>query len=268
VNSQANQSVLARGGGIKGRGLLQRNHDTPDKIGQNSGTLVDAETSSGGPDGIEGTQIELIEGINATRETLSLISENTNIEVVSFQVFGRLTRKQAETGRGRNGPMYDRGVTSRTIYLDGARNDKIIKNHVDWLNRRGSQVRTRPSLPMQMLISDQRTAVLPLDPSGQKVGIRVIRDPIIVDCLTAFFEQTWLSAMPLGLTITTKNNELTATQHTVIEMLALGYVDREIETKMAIDKRTVGRRVAEIMQILNAKTRFQAGAQAAKHGII
>jgi len=235
-------------------------HNEPDKIGQNHAEDYGAECS--------GVAIEVVEGAEAAAHKLRSISEKTSVEVVSFQVFGKLTREQAETGRERNAPMYDRGVTSRTIYLDGARNDKVTRSHVDWLNKRGSQVRTRPFLPMQMLISDQATAVLPLDSTGQRVGIRVIQDPMVVNCLLALFEQTWLSAVPLGLTLTPRTGELTFTQHTVIELLALGYIDKEVEGKMAIDKRTVGRRVAEIMQILNAKTRFQAGVRAAKYGII
>jgi DNA-binding NarL/FixJ family response regulator len=89
-----------------------------------------------------------------------------------------------------------------------------------------------------------------------------------VAALQAFFEQTWMAATPLGLSISPKGNELDATQRTVLELLALGYVDHEVGTKMALDKRTIRRRVAEIMKILGAKSRFQAGANAAKHGLI
>lgn len=245
------------------------NHSETDKKRQKFAGSPNPKASpaiSGGTQ--KGKLVEVVKGADAIDARLRAISSEAAKEVAAFVTGGPLTTEQVQTARDRNRDMYDRGIRSRTIYLESVRNDKLTIAQVHWLNERGSQVRTVPSLPIQMVIADQKTAILPLDPTGKAAGIRIYRDPSVVIGLQALFEQTWLSATPLGLTLSTKSAEFTATQRAVLEMLALGYIDREIEEKMLVDKRTIGRRVAEIMHILNTKTRFQAGVRAVKQGLI
>jgi len=244
------------------------NHRVCDKTGHHLASAVDSESSTAAASDGDDYAVELIEGAAAGDARLQILASSTKTEVVTFVVAGKLTADQIELGQKRNGPMYDRGVTSRTIYLDGIRNDKLARAHINWLNEHGSQVRTRPTLPFQMLVVDQATLVLPLDLSGKQIGIQVHHNPVVVAGFQALFEQTWLSARPLGLTLQYDGAALSDTHRTVLELLALGNIDREIETKMAIDKRTVGRRVAEILRFLNAKTRLQAGVNAAKRGLV
>jgi len=212
--------------------------------------------------------LEIVEGAEALDARIRAIGAAATKEVVAFTTVAQFTNDQVKTAKSRNSEIYDRGLTSRSIYLDSVRNDQATKAHVQWLNERGSQVRTRPTLPIQMLIADGEVAVLPLDITGKQPGIKVISDPYVVLTMQTLFEQTWLAANPLGLSISTKNSELDATQRAVLEMLWLGYVDHEVGARMGIDKRTVRRRVAEIMHILDTSTRFQAGAKAAKQGLI
>jgi len=212
--------------------------------------------------------IEVVRGVDAVDAALRNFGAKATTEIVAFTPTGPLTQEQIKTAKSRNTEFYDRGVFSRTIYLDSVRNDRNTKSHVRWLNEHGSQVRTKPALPTRMLIADGVTAVLPLNGGKNEVGIKIYHDTEVVALLQVLFEQTWLSANPLGLSISAKNDELNATQRAVLEMLNLGCVDHEIGTRMSLDKRTIKRRVAEIMQTLDAKTRFQAGAKAAKYGLI
>jgi len=52
----------------------------------------------------------------------------------------------------------------------------------------------------------------------------------------------------------------------LLSMLAAGYKDRAIARALGVTERTVGRRIQEMMQSLQAGTRFQAGLQAARRG--
>jgi DNA-binding CsgD family transcriptional regulator len=160
--------------------------------------------------------------------------------------------------------MYDKGITFRTIYLDSVRKDKRTLSQMHWLCGNGSDVRTAPTLPIQLIICDGETVALPLMINGQNEGIAIYRDQSILIAIQALFDITWASSKRLGLTSSSKRSELTNTQHVVLEQLALGCDDSEIGKRMGVDKRTVRRRVSELMKHLGATTRFEAGFKAAR----
>ena len=54
----------------------------------------------------------------------------------------------------------------------------------------------------------------------------------------------------------------------VLELLMLGSKDESISRQLGISLRTVRRRVAELMDELGAGTRFQAGVESARRGLL
>jgi len=54
----------------------------------------------------------------------------------------------------------------------------------------------------------------------------------------------------------------------VLELLAVGRTDKSIAKEMGISERTIGRRVANLMTRLNAKTRFELAYLAVKRSLI
>jgi DNA-binding NarL/FixJ family response regulator len=51
-------------------------------------------------------------------------------------------------------------------------------------------------------------------------------------------------------------------------LLAAGFKDDAIARQLALSSRTVGRRVAELMESLGARTRFQAGIHAQRRRLL
>jgi DNA-binding NarL/FixJ family response regulator len=54
----------------------------------------------------------------------------------------------------------------------------------------------------------------------------------------------------------------------ILELLMLGTKDESIARQLGISLRTVRRRVAGLMDELGATTRFQAGLEAARRGLL
>jgi DNA-binding CsgD family transcriptional regulator len=214
-----------------------------------------AQTEHWGPD---------VVGSEALNRALLELLDSTVGEISTFSPGRALSRTTVIQSKARNKAVYERGIRSRTIYLNGVRKSKPTMEYVRWLNERGSEVRTLPYIPIRMIIFDNTTAVLPVDPNDDLSGFVIHRDPSILCALLSLFESFWFGATPLGMTIPSNGEYLSMSERVLVETLSLGRIDKEIGKQMGISERTVARRVAEIMARLNATTRFQAGVKAAK----
>jgi len=211
-------------------------------------------------------RVEVVTEADAINDAFWELSALTQHEVNSF-VPGRVqSTEHIKRAEALNADMYQRGIRSRTIYLSNVRNHKATLDHVRWLNQQGSQVRTAANLPIRMIIADSNVAVLPLDPTGKQPGIVIYREPGVVHGLQILFDIIWASASPLGLIIPDGGESLEFDERMLLEMLALGRIDREIGNSIGKSERTVARKIADLMLRLNSKTRFEAGYQAVKKG--
>ncbi|WP_230885623.1 helix-turn-helix domain-containing protein [Streptomyces spinoverrucosus] len=68
--------------------------------------------------------------------------------------------------------------------------------------------------------------------------------------------------MPLG----NPDAELSDTQRELLALLAAGLKDEAIARRMGVHVHTVRRRIADLLETLDAETRFQAGALATRQG--
>jgi len=208
--------------------------------------------------------VEVVEGANQVDKALDVLSSRARHELCSFVTGNMPTEERLSKARVRNAEMYERGVSSRTIYLAEAREHEPTLAHVAWLNEQGAEVRTLPDLPMQLIIFDAKTAVLPFITKSKKHAIIIHRDPSVIYCLQALFELIWTSAAPLGRIFDSDGREISFRERALLEMLSLGRIDKEIASDYGISVRTVATNVANLMDRLNADTRFAAGVQAAK----
>ena len=99
---------------------------------------------------------------------------------------------------------------------------------------------------------------------GGAAGTLVVRAPALVALVRELFEQYWDRALPLS----TARVEKDAADDAVLDLLQLGLKDESIARQLGISLRTVRRRIATIMDDLGASTRFQAGAEAVRNGLI
>ncbi|GAA4603310.1 hypothetical protein GCM10023195_10850 [Actinoallomurus liliacearum] len=109
-------------------------------------------------------------GMDAIQARIEQLALHADTEVASMMPGGAQDPALIEEAKIVDQQVLDRGVSIRTIGLDSIRNDTSSLAYARWLVERGAQVRTRPTLPVRMLIYDGQTALLPLDPAHTSVG--------------------------------------------------------------------------------------------------
>ncbi|WP_436755359.1 LuxR C-terminal-related transcriptional regulator [Streptomyces sp. URMC 124] len=211
---------------------------------------------------------EQLTGAEEIRDRLARLAAGVQHEIMTFAPGGAHTESDLEASRGPNAALLERGVTMRTIYLDSVRNHQPTLHHVDWLHQHGGQVRTAPTLPIRMIIADRSQAVLPLDTEDAQVGAVVLTGQGITTALCELFENTWRTATPLGPAVTVErdDNGLTRQHREVLRMLAEGLTDQAIAKRLGVSSRTARRFAAELMDALEARSRFEAGVHAVQNG--
>jgi DNA-binding CsgD family transcriptional regulator len=134
------------------------------------------------------------------------------------------------------------------------------------LERRGAAVRVAPRIPLKAVLFRGRAALLKADPARPDLdNMLVVRAPSLVSALQAMFEVLWERATPLGRV---GEAGRVVPDARLLELLAEGGQDEAIAERLGVSVRTVRRRVAELLESLGARTRFQAGAQAARRGLL
>jgi sugar-specific transcriptional regulator TrmB/DNA-binding CsgD family transcriptional regulator len=126
----------------------------------------------------------------------------------------------------------------------------------------GEASRVHPQVPMKLAVSDRSTALLPLSMDRLMDSALVVHRCSLVDAVIEMFEQLWDGALPV---VGTPDDELDGR---LLTLLAAGLKDDTIARQLGISSRTVGRRVAELMDRLGARTRFQAGIYADRRGLL
>jgi DNA-binding NarL/FixJ family response regulator len=132
----------------------------------------------------------------------------------------------------------------------------------------GEQVRVTSFLPLKMVISDHRMALIPLDLDQEDGPSLLVRSPALLEALHALFESSWKQATPLSFDgneslLRTDQSKLDDEIRELISLMAAGINDKALAHDLNISNRTFTRRISQLMRVLNARTRFQAGWAAA-----
>ncbi len=93
----------------------------------------------------------------------------------------------------------------------------------------------------------------------------LVRAPALVALVADLFWELWSRATPLGREDAEVSDD---DRQRILELLRAGTKDESIARQLGISLRTVRRRVAELMDELGARTRFQAGMEAERRGLL
>lgn len=161
------------------------------------------------------------------------------------------------------------GIRYRCIYaraeLDQPGALEMIRRDID----AGEQARVIDTVPLKVGIVDRRVALVPLytgadDPADKWV---LVHRCSLLDALIALFETMWLSALPLdGLVAPPGANDLASEDLRVLSLLLAGMTDEAIARQLGIGRRTVTRRVRQLMDRAGVSTRMQLGWKASQLG--
>ncbi|WP_133259962.1 hypothetical protein [Streptacidiphilus pinicola] len=213
---------------------------------------------------------ERLTGLDATRLRLQQLAAEIRVEALAFAPGGPQPPANREASRPLSEAVLERGVSVRTIYLDSVCNDSDSRAHAQWLVDQGAKVRTVPALPMRMQILDRTSALVPIDPEDSAKGAVLIKEPGAVAGLHELFERVWQQATPFGAASEARSErtEATAQEKTLLGLLSLGLTDEAAARRLGVSLRTERRMITDLMNRLNAASRFQLGQQAAEQGLL
>ncbi|MBD0744118.1 hypothetical protein BG418_21385 [Streptomyces sp. CBMA152] len=213
-------------------------------------------------------EAERFQGLDAVRAKLTELSSRTRRESVAFMPGGAQSPASYKASEPLSQELLDRGVRIRTLYLDSIRNDPASFEHARWLTERGGGVRTVPALPMRMYISDRESAMVPIDPADSTQGAVLLREPGAVAAFCALFDAVWETATPFGEPPRRSLDDPGSQPRELLRLLAQGYTDEAAARRLGISLRSERRLISELMEKLNAQSRFQLGQRAAEHGLL
>ncbi|MFJ8085637.1 helix-turn-helix domain-containing protein [Streptomyces sp. NPDC096205] len=210
--------------------------------------------------------VEQLVGLDQIRDRLAVLTREVKEEFLTFAPGGPQTAENMAASRPLNEDLLGRGVRMRTIYLDSVRGNRPTVEHANWLAGLGGQVRTVASLPTRMIIMDRRVAMISVSSDDTAAGAVLLTGQGTLTALCALFETTWDSAQPLGQAVPTDANGLTGQQAAALRLLAEGHTDEAIAKRLGVSHRTARRIASELMDRLDARSRFEAGVRAVQRG--
>ncbi len=180
----------------------------------------------------------------------------------------RLILDRSEHSNGLRGPgaaqLRRRLILDRSILeVDGVA-ESLAELHED-----GVQVRIHPSLALSVIVVDRAVAIVDitnLDPSGY--GSIIVRHPPLVEALALMADATVITSSPAPVALSGAQERLGQRQAKTLALLAAGASDATIARQLGVSQRTVERHVRMVMDSLGATTRFQAGMEAARRGLL
>lgn len=206
-------------------------------------------------------------GADAIQNRLDALVAGATVEVMSLVPGNAVPEDALAAAKAADTVTLGRGVTCRVVYQDAIRNHPPTLAYGLWLAGQGAQVRTTAVGPQRLLIADRSAAIVPIDPADPWGGRVHTTDPGIIAQLVALFEQIWAGAAPLDAPrLIERTTGLTSTERAILQLLAAGATDEAVAKKLGVSGRTVRRIMADLMERLEAGSRFEAGIKAAKNG--
>ncbi|MET9595104.1 LuxR family transcriptional regulator [Streptomyces sp. NPDC006516] len=129
------------------------------------------------------------------------------------------------------------------------------------------EIRVARVPPLQGVIVDGAVALVSAESStGRRASL--IRVPDVISTLRTLYEGVWRNAVPAYARITFGDHCRTDLARQILGALRAGVTDEVAARELIVSVRTYRRYVAEIMTLLEATSRFQAGVRAAELGLL
>ncbi|GAA2775244.1 MULTISPECIES: helix-turn-helix domain-containing protein [Kitasatospora] len=212
--------------------------------------------------------VEVLTGGEAINQRLEHLVETSHYQIRGFDCPPYVMDPTAHQPRQR--AKLKSGVRIRTVFdkeaiaWPGRLEQEILVGVED-----GEEARVRPVLPMKMMMSDDRMAIIPISVGDSVLDAAyVIHPSALLQALDALFEAEWERAVPLQTALGGDDHGPgPESDHLkLLGLLAAGLTDESIARSLGWSARTTQRRLQGLMRELGATTRFQAGMAARERG--
>ncbi len=156
-------------------------------------------------------------------------------------------------------------TTVRKVYQPGVLLDPELVKHLRFMADHGARIRITEREINETILLDRRIAIVAGDRVGDVRSYTVVSNPELIQGIQSLYEAVWASATDLE-SYQARFTELGARE--ILGQLAAGCKDETAARALGVSLRTYRRRVAELMEILGASSRFQAGARAREAGLL
>ncbi|WP_371406714.1 helix-turn-helix transcriptional regulator [Kribbella sp. NBC_00662] len=164
-------------------------------------------------------------------------------------------------------PHLERGIEIRYIYSEAFWKRPGAPEFVHLLTSLGGTVRIAPSVPFRLVIFDDESAVMGIDPDDHTVGAVVHHSPAVVRLAMELHLSLWDRAVdPLKEQRWAREGGISAQEAEFLRLLVHGATDEQVARKLGVSMRTVRRIAAKLSEQVGASGRFELGVRAAQRG--
>jgi DNA-binding CsgD family transcriptional regulator len=215
------------------------------------------------------TGIQVVADPAKVRWEINAAILSCNEELVTTQPGGPRSDSHLAESLHTDSVLVRRGVDRRMLYQHTTRANLGMRSYVNQIAQQGGEVRTTSEALERMLIFDQRTAILPLEPPGPKPsGSVIITHRPLVQFLRRGFERLWSSATPFKDTDAPYDRVFADIKVSLLRLMTSGLKDDAIANRLGMATRTCRRHISALMEELQATSRFQAGVRASQLGLL
>lgn len=182
---------------------------------------------------------------------------------------GAISREVLDAARQADKDTAERGTHVRALYQNSVRGDRRTMDYIRWLSELGVEIRTTPMIPVRVLLIDQTVAVVGHIQRPLPYEMFVIHEAGLAAPIYELFELSWAAAEPLDKPAgesTDAGSAPSSQELALLQLLATGSTDEAAGKKLGISVRTVRRIMADLMERLEASSRFEAGHKATQRG--
>ncbi|MFT2018300.1 response regulator transcription factor [Streptomyces sp. 796.1] len=180
---------------------------------------------------------------------------------------GHGTGHGAGHGAGHNAAhgAAQRPVRTRLLCAQGALDRQFVQRHCGGPVPLEVRVARMPLLAA--VVVDGRAALVCADAAaGRRAS--TIRDPGVIATLRTLFVGIWRKSLAAGERPDSSDQGRKEMLRQILEWMRLGVTDEVAARELSVSVRTYRRYVAEMMSLLGADSRFQAGVRAAELGLL
>ena len=168
----------------------------------------------------------------------------------------------------RLGSAFPEGLVVRKLYSPRALVEDEQRRHLLDVAAAGVDVRIcTTTLPHETIVIDRRLMIL----AGPRIhGDReftVTTSPTLIDGVYTWFRAAWEAAIGLHAYLRQDLPPVDSTDKVILRALGDGLTDEVAARRTGLSLRTYRRRVAGLMKLLEAQSRFQAGVRVGEAGL-
>lgn len=166
--------------------------------------------------------------------------------------------------------MLDRGVTLRILLPHSARHRMALLPYVKEIRAGGGDIRTSAHhWDHDLALFDETVALISTGGMEQPArGGLAIGDETLLHLFGSMLEWAWTDSVPLLDQGDDEHAVASEVKRSVARLLEMGLKDEAIARRLGLSLRTCRKRIAELMEELDSTSRFQAGAQAVRRGLL